>query len=41
MMFNSCQFFENVEIWCCDDCLTGKDLIVAEYSPKNIYELKL
>ena len=42
-IFNNCQYLESIKIWCADYYLSEKDLleVVAEYSPSNIYELKL
>ncbi|GBB87590.1 hypothetical protein RclHR1_14050007 [Rhizophagus clarus] len=41
--FISCQNLESIEIWCGDNYLNDKQVldIVANYSPRNFYELKL
>ena len=43
-IFNNCQYLESIKIWCgADYYLSEKVLleVVAEYSPRNIHELKL
>jgi hypothetical protein len=41
--FISCQYLESIEIWCGDNYLNDKKVleVVANYSPRNFYELKL
>ncbi|PKY18221.1 hypothetical protein RhiirB3_430998 [Rhizophagus irregularis] len=41
--FVSCQYLESIEIWCGNNYLNDKKVleVVAYYSPRNFYELKL
>jgi hypothetical protein len=43
MILNNCQYLESIEVWCGNDYLNEKNLfdIIAKYSPKNFFELKI
>ncbi|RIA99341.1 hypothetical protein C1645_811580 [Glomus cerebriforme] len=43
MILNNCQYLESIKVWCGDYYLNEKDLlnIIANYSPKTFYELKI
>jgi len=43
IMFNEFQYLESIKVWCGDRWLNEKELleVVAKYSPKNFYELKV
>ena len=43
MILSNCQYLESIKFRCCGDYLNEKEIfdVVAKYSPKNLYELKL
>ncbi|RIA99297.1 hypothetical protein C1645_811528 [Glomus cerebriforme] len=42
-IFKNCKFLESINVWCSNQHLNEKDLlnVVAKYSPKNFYKLKI
>src|SRR5437868_1584457 len=43
IILNDCQYLESIQVWCSDYSLNEKETleVVAKYSPKGFYELKI